>query len=212
MISIINVKRYCDDDITQIENYETAINSDEMWDCHHRLEAEGSVTRSRQQLKDDGLYYSRPPSELIFLSKKQHSNIHKRTPSIETRRKISEARKNDPSNLKRLEDMRKKAFTPEAIRKRVESRRTNWSRKDHSESFNKIRLANIGKHWYNNGVEECFQRECPIGFVAGRLPTTEETRNKMSLTRRGKPPNNKGKPAWNRGKRLVDGKYVEAKQ
>ena len=27
----------------------------------------------------------------------------------------------------------------------------------------------IGKHWFNNGVVNAFQRECPEGFVAGRL-------------------------------------------
>lgn len=27
----------------------------------------------------------------------------------------------------------------------------------------------IGKHWFNNGVVNAFQRECPEGFVPGRL-------------------------------------------
>lgn len=30
--------KYCDGDISLIENYKEAVNSKEKWDCHHRLE------------------------------------------------------------------------------------------------------------------------------------------------------------------------------
>ena len=28
----------------------------------------------------------------------------------------------------------------------------------------------IGKHWYNDGTRNVFKKDCPVGFVAGRLP------------------------------------------
>lgn len=37
------------------------------------------------------------------------------------------------------------------------------------EHKNKIAIANIGKHWYNNGILQLQARSCPINWVAGRL-------------------------------------------
>lgn len=36
----------------------------------------------------------------------------------------------------------------------------------------------LGKHWYNNGITEGYYLECPVGFVKGRLPIKESTRQK----------------------------------
>lgn len=74
MIKEKNVKKYCCEDISLIENYNEAINSDEMWDCHHRLEIE--LNKSVQELKDLNLYFNRPADELIFLTKSEHIKIH----------------------------------------------------------------------------------------------------------------------------------------
>lgn len=58
MISEKKVKKFCCEDISRIENYEEAINSLEMWECHHRMQThrrngKERVTRlSRQDLKD----------------------------------------------------------------------------------------------------------------------------------------------------------------
>ena len=41
---------------------------------------------------------------------------------------------------------------------------------------------NIGKHWWNNGIDEVFQFNCPNGFKKGRLPMTDEHKNKISKT------------------------------
>lgn len=35
-------------------------------------------------------------------------------------------------------------------------------------------------HWYNNGIKEVNAKECPEGYVLGRLKISEETRKKMS--------------------------------
>ena len=74
MIKGKNVKRYCCEDISLIENYNEAINSDEMWQCHHRLEIE--LNKSKQELIDIDLYYNRPASELIFLTRSEHKALH----------------------------------------------------------------------------------------------------------------------------------------
>lgn len=51
-----------------------AINSPESYHCHHRLETD--LNMSRQQLIDIERYYNVPASELIFLTKDEHSRIH----------------------------------------------------------------------------------------------------------------------------------------
>lgn len=56
-----------------IENYDVAKNSDLMWHCHHRLEDEG---HSRRELIDKGMYYNRPPEELIFVEAHKHISEH----------------------------------------------------------------------------------------------------------------------------------------
>lgn len=102
MICNRTVRRFCSEDISQIENYSLAITDMEhTWDCHHRLEVGKNGERtSKQDLIDNGLYYKRPPEELIFLTKREHMRLHRigtnynkgKKRSEETRRKISEAR------------------------------------------------------------------------------------------------------------------------
>ena len=109
MINLVNVKKFCNEHISLIENYDKAINDDtQTWDCHHKLGIE--LNLSKQQLKNNGLYYNRPASELIFLTPFEHKSLHNKgernamygkNPEdfmpIETikerRRKISEANK-----------------------------------------------------------------------------------------------------------------------
>lgn len=56
-----------------IENYDLAISDKtQVWECHHRNEK----FYSKQELKDLGLYYDRPPCELIFLTEKDHKRLH----------------------------------------------------------------------------------------------------------------------------------------
>lgn len=58
-----------------IENYDEASKADfKGFVLHHRLEEQGYTMK---QLKEEGLYYNRPASELIFLTHKQHGGIHK---------------------------------------------------------------------------------------------------------------------------------------
>ena len=94
MINKYSVNLYCSEDITQIENYEQAINDDtQTWNCHHRAETDKGI--SRKELISKGLYLNRPAAELIFLTKAEHNKLHNvgKECKIETRQKISKANK-----------------------------------------------------------------------------------------------------------------------
>ena len=67
---------YCVEDISKIENYDKAIKDSEMWDCHHKLEIHNDYRNSIEELKMMNLYYHRPASELIFLTRKEHNSLH----------------------------------------------------------------------------------------------------------------------------------------
>lgn len=72
---IARIKAYCCEDISQIENYEKAVNDKtQMWVCHHRNEI--TMKARRSTLKRLNLYYNRPASELIFLTNSEHSALH----------------------------------------------------------------------------------------------------------------------------------------
>ena len=72
MICEKSAKKFCCEDISLIENYQEAINDSERWECHHKL----GVNKSRQELKENDLYFNRPANELIFLTKKEHRALH----------------------------------------------------------------------------------------------------------------------------------------
>lgn len=75
---------------SQIENYQEAVSSPERWQCHHRNEIDMNL--SVAELKEKGLYYNRPPEELIFLNLTDHKRLHGLHMRKETRRKISESK------------------------------------------------------------------------------------------------------------------------
>lgn len=80
MICRQTAKQFCKDDISKIENYEIAIKDEtQVWHCHHRLELhpDGSPRFTAESLKKLDLYFNRPSSELIFLTPKEHSDLHK---------------------------------------------------------------------------------------------------------------------------------------
>lgn len=81
MINTYNVKQYCRDDISKIENYEQAINDKvNKWVCHHRLELtlDGEEALSKAELKRMNMYYHRPYFELIFMKDVDHRKLHSR--------------------------------------------------------------------------------------------------------------------------------------
>ena len=77
MIKIQNVKSFCCEDISLIENYDIAVaDTTQTWDCHHRGEVLPCGRFSRDDLIKFGLYYKRPASELIFLTPFAHRQLH----------------------------------------------------------------------------------------------------------------------------------------
>lgn len=118
MINLYNIKRFCKESPDLIENYQEAVaDSIRVWCCHHRLEThdENGNRRTfditRHELKEKGLYFNRPASELILLPRKIHYRLHKEhiskrraeTPYVvsdETRKKISRAHKGRVSPMK----------------------------------------------------------------------------------------------------------------
>ena len=80
MLNETYAKRYCSEDIALIENYHEAISDEEkMWDIHHRREcdSEGRTLFTSKQLIEMGLYFNRPASELVFVTKSMHMKLHR---------------------------------------------------------------------------------------------------------------------------------------
>lgn len=202
MINVKGAKRFCCEDISTIENYDLAVaDKERVWCCHHRLEyneATGKFTLSFV-LKNRGLYYHRPASELIFMTLSDHRALHVKDPRIaekmkgekhprygrhcseETKRKISEAlsgSKHPNFGKHHSEKIRKKMSESAKGRglgrhlSEETKRKMSESRKGkrRSDEWKKrIGDANRGRHWYNNGVDCVLTYECPEGYVPGSL-------------------------------------------
>ena len=185
MINETQLKRYCSEDISKIENYDLAINDDtQTWCCHHRLEIQGNVKRTARELSMCGLYWNRPADELILLTNSEHVRLHSignkyakgkkswlgRHHSIETRKKLSEKAK---CRAPVSEETRKKMSIAHSGEKNHMfgkcGEKSHWFGKHHSEeTLKKLSDVKIGRKWFTNGVDEICQYECPPGFVPGR--------------------------------------------
>ena len=170
MICNQTVRKFCCEDISHIENYDKAVTDMEhTWDCHHRLEiGDNGENVSRLDLISHGIYYNRPASELIFLTKSEHTRLHHigqktmlgKKHSSESKRKMSEVNKGK----------KRQPFSEEWKRKLSESKlgNKNWLGKHHSEETKrKISEAMKGD---NNPL---FGKHL-----------SKETRRKMSLARK----------------------------
>ena len=90
MINEENAKWFCCEDISKIYGYAEAVADNEnMWHCHHCL----GLAYTKEQLKAKDLYYKRPASELMFVTKSQHKMLHWVTykHTDEAKRKMGEA-------------------------------------------------------------------------------------------------------------------------
>ena len=80
MINAYNAKLYCSEDISFIENYREAIaDQTRTWDIHHLRECDenGRTLFTKKQLIENNLYYKRPASELMFVTRLMHSKLHR---------------------------------------------------------------------------------------------------------------------------------------
>ena len=165
-----NFKRFCKD-YENIENYEKAKANDfKNWCCHHRLETHNSdgerrlVDITADELKALDMYYNRPSEELIFMKHSEHSSLH--TPSDDTKNKMSEAKKgeNNPMYGKHLSEETKNKLSEELKGRKFSE--------EHKKKIGETKKGNTyvrGRHWYNNGDKCIRAKECPPGFIPGRL-------------------------------------------
>lgn len=97
MINIETTREYCCEDISLIENCDKALNDvNTVWVVHHR---KGEKT-SKEQLIEDGMYYHRPASELIFLHPIEHFLVHNPTAKFLYRDSDGVVRKRSNSSKK----------------------------------------------------------------------------------------------------------------
>lgn len=79
MFSETQVAHYCrKGEIHLIENYNEALASADLWECHHRLELtiNGEFAHTHESLIRLKMYYNRPAFELIFLKVSDHKKLH----------------------------------------------------------------------------------------------------------------------------------------
>ena len=180
MINEAQVKKYCSEDISKIENYEQAVNDKtQIWHCHHRLEIQGQFRNSTALLKKCCLYYNVPAWQLIFLTKSEHAKLHMlgRHHSDETRKKLSEIAKHiSPETRKKLSIANRGEKNPMFGKHETHP----MFGKHHSEETKKKMSMSLsgkfcgeknpmfGRKWFTNGVDDICQYECPPGFVPGR--------------------------------------------
>ena len=207
-ISNYKVSLFCREDVSKIEGYEEAIKSEEQYDCHHRLElhTDGSLRFTADSLKKLDLYYNRPASELIFLTRVEHIRLHTkaRWESGQLKKKFGSPRKGMKWSHPMSEETKEKLSL---VRK---------GRKLSEETKLKISEAHKGKPTYNKGKPLTEEHKKHLSeSLKGRV-RSEEAKEKFRQTmtgRKRKPFTEEWKQKlgnYGRGKtwRLVDGKRV----
>lgn len=166
------IKEYCCEDIALIENYEKAKESVEVWDCHHKAEILPCGKFSREDLKKSGLYYNRPACELILLSKSDHSKLHSMDYQKDNNPHFGHRHSEDTKTIlrkKRLGIKLPKEWCDNIGKSKKGQTPWNKGRSLSQEYKDKISKTISGTHWYNDGNVQLQARECPDGFVKGRL-------------------------------------------
>lgn len=166
MICEKTVKRACNEDFSLIENYDKAIaDNTQTWHLHHRLETHddnGNLRAeflSSKELIDQDLYYNRPASELIFMTRREHQRLHlvgKRLSEV-TKCRISEANR----GRKRSDEYKRQQS------ERMRGKKSPMYGKHHSDKSKQI-MSKLKK-----------------GKPGHKL--SEETRRKLSESHKGKP-------------------------
>ena len=169
-------EKYCKD-YENIENYQKAkADNFKGWNCHHRLETHNPsgerriVDIAKKELIALNMYYSRPPEDLIFLTSREHTALHKKgkPKTEETRRKMSKAKKNISAETRRkLSEANKGKPKSEETKHKISE--ANKGHLVSEETRRKLGEANKGTYWFNNGKTNIRVKECPDGFVPGRI-------------------------------------------
>src|SRR5574344_964600 len=175
-----------------IENYEEAKADDfKGWCIHHRLETHNCdgerrlVDLSRAELKALGIYYNRPPEELIFMKSEEHKTLHqkgkKRKPfSEEGKKHISEAHKG-------------KHPSEEAKKKMSEAHKGKTFSAEHKKHISEAKLGTRYAPFSEEAKKHMSEaHKGQIPWNKGKS-SSEETKRKISEANKGKIPWNKGK-------------------
>ena len=134
MIDTYRAKKFCKEDLSNIENYDKAISDDtQTWHCHHRTEIWWNC--SKKDLIDNECYYNRKACELIFLTPAEHKSLHSKGKIVseETKQKMSKAQKGKPrskeSIKKRSETVKGRHLSEETKKKISESMKKYLAKK-----------------------------------------------------------------------------------
>jgi hypothetical protein len=136
-----NVKQYCCEDISLIENYAEAVaDTTQVWACHHRDEIRvlpsGMVAiRSQKELQENGRYFNCPANELIFLTRSEHSRLHIQYMSYEVTPEIIAKRAAANKGRKRTEEQKQRMSQAKLDKK---LKYTTEQKHNLSESHNKL--------------------------------------------------------------------------
>jgi len=113
----LKYKKYFDwNRISEIENYEIAINSPELWVCHHRMEMQPDGTLlSKQWMIDHDIYFNLDPCMLIFMKDSEHKHLHNtyRTEEAIENNKWTEERKAKLRETFAKQEIKSKIYTKE---------------------------------------------------------------------------------------------------
>ena len=160
-------KQYCKD-YENIENYKAAKKDNfKGWECHHRLETHTSDGKRREvditadELKALDMYYNRPASELIFLTRSEHHAFKKGENNPFYGKKHSEESKQKMAKAGK-KNIGKHWYTDGKI-EIYDFNCPNGFADGRLNNSNK----NIGKHWFTNDTDNYFGLECPYGYHPG---------------------------------------------
>ena len=183
-----NATLFCCEDISLIENYDEAINSNEIYDCHHKLELETRTGKPRKKplfakdLIEKGKYYHRPAKELIFLPHAVHISIHSKGRPLDKDTKIK--------------------ISKTLIDKYEAGEIVVWNTGMKLNEFSKNKQGNknpnYGKHWYTDGKTNISAKKCPKGFHKGFTPNIDKDTEKIRKEKIAK--NSTGRHWYNNGK------------
>ena len=179
------IGKICNGDITKIENFAEAINDrNKTWVCHHRLEISptGKIFTSNK-LIELGLYFDQPPEALIFLTRAEHTELHKNARIKNNVGYKSKIRKPKVKHTKEELALIKAENTKHMWKKRKEE---GWTFSE--EAKEKMSKAHKGLEPWNKGK-------------AGVQHHSEETKKRISEKLKGGNSTSwkKGQTAWNKG-------------
>lgn len=166
------MKNYCCESIELIENYQLAkANNFKGWVIHHKLETHTSdgekriVELTRFELDALGMYYNRPASELMYLTRGQHNAIHKKD-----RHCVGNiGRHHSDETKEKMSKVDKSYMQTDAYRTALQVGKAKSNYKVSDETKKKMSESRQGLHWYNNGAVQVLAKACPSGYKKGRI-------------------------------------------